>query len=450
MDIIALLRGIFGILLIIGIAFLFSNNKKQVNWRLVIIGLSLQFVIAIFIIKGELLGSFFAPLGWIKEGFKLISGVFVLILNFTSEGSVFIFGNLGISPGSEGSMGMFFAFQVLPVIIFFASLMAVLYHLGIMQKVVQGMAWIMYKTMGTSGAESLSVSANIFVGQTEAPLMVKPFLKGLTKSELLTIMTGGMATIAGSVMAAYIQMLGYSFAESMGVSLEEGQLLFATHLLGASVMAAPAALVISKIIFPETKDPETRGTVKVDVEKTASNPIEAAAVGASDGVQLALNVGGMLIAFIALIALVNYLLTGFGDLVGINSYLVSEYGKPLNLQFILGFILQFLALGIGVPAESALNFGSLIGTKVILNEFVAYSDMSNLIQLKELLNEKAILMATYALCGFANFSSIAIQIGGISPIAPNQRKNLAELGLKAVLGGTLATLMTATLAGILF
>ena len=292
--------------------------------------------------------------------------MFVLILNFTSEGSTFIFGNLGLSPGTEGSMGMFFAFQVLPVIIFFASLMAVLYHLGIMQKVVQGMAWIMYKTMGTSGAESLSVSANIFVGQTEAPLMVKPFLKGLTKSELLTIMTGGMATIAGSVMAAYIQMLGYSFAQSMGVSLEEGQLLFATHLLGASVMAAPAALVISKIIFPETKEPETQGTVKVKVEKSASNPIEAAAIGASEGVQLALNVGGMLIAFIALIALVNYLLQGFGDIIGVNSFLTAEYGKPLNLQLILGFILQYLALAIGVPADSALNFGSLIGTKVIL------------------------------------------------------------------------------------
>jgi len=450
MDIVSILRGMLGILVIVGIAFFFSNNKRNVNWRLVIIGLSLQFIIAIFIIKGELLGSYFAPLGWIKEGFKFVSGVFVLILNFTSEGSTFIFGNLGLSPGNEGSMGMIFAFQVLPVIIFFASLMAVLYHLGIMQKIVQGMAWIMYKTMGTSGAESLSVSANIFVGQTEAPLMVKPFLKGLTKSELLTIMTGGMATIAGSVMAAYIQMLGYSFAQSMGVTLEEGQLIFATHLLGASVMAAPAALVISKIIFPETKDPETKGTVKVQVEKTASNPIEAAAIGASDGVQLALNVGGMLIAFIALIALVNYLLQGFGDIIGINSFLMSEYGKPLNLQFILGFILQYLAIAIGVPLDSALNFGSLIGTKVILNEFVAYSDMSSLIQLKELVNEKAILMATYALCGFANFSSIAIQIGGISPIAPNQRKNLAELGLKAVLGGTLATLMTATLAGILF
>ncbi len=450
MDILSIFRGFIGIFVILGIAFLVSNNKRKVNWKLVGVGLTLQFVIAIFIIKGELLGSYFAPLGWIKEGFKFVSGIFVLILNFTTEGSTFIFGSLGLSPGTDGSMGMFFAFQVLPVIIFFASLMAVLYHLGIMQKVVQGMAWIMYKTMGTSGAESLSVSANIFVGQTEAPLMVKPFLKGLTKSELLTVMTGGMATIAGSVMAAYIQMLGYSFAQSMGVSLEEGQLLFATHLLGASVMAAPAALVISKIIFPETKEPETKGTVKVQVEKTASNPIEAAAVGASEGVQLALNVGGMLIAFIALIALVNYLLQGFGDIIGVNSFLMSEYGKPLNLQFILGFILQYLAMAIGVPVESALNFGSLIGTKVILNEFVAYSDMSNLIQLKELVNEKAILMATYALCGFANFSSIAIQIGGISPIAPNQRKNLAELGLKAVLGGTLATLMTATLAGILF
>ena len=450
MDVLSIFRGVLGIFVIILIAFLFSNNKKNVNWRLVFIGLSLQFIIAIFIIKGDALGTFFSPLGWIKAGFKFVSGVFVLILNFTSEGSTFIFGSLGLSPGTEGSMGMFFAFQVLPVIIFFASLMAVLYHLGIMQKVVQGMAWIMYKTMGTSGAESLSVSANIFVGQTEAPLMVKPFLKGLTKSELLTIMTGGMATIAGSVMAAYIQMLGYSFAQSMGVSLEEGQLLFATHLLGASVMAAPAALVISKIIFPETSEPETQGTVKVKVEKTASNPIEAAAIGASEGVQLALNVGGMLIAFIALIALINYLLQGFGDIIGVNSFLISEFGKPLNLQLILGFILQYLALAIGVPAESALNFGSLIGTKVILNEFVAYSDMSNLIQIKELVNEKAILMATYALCGFANFSSIAIQIGGISPIAPNQRKNLAELGLKAVLGGTLATLMTATLAGILF
>ena len=450
MDLISIFRGFVGVLLLIGIAFLFSNNKKKVNWRLVIIGLSLQFLIAILIIKGEALGSFFAPLGWIKEGFKAVSGVFVLILNFTSEGSTFIFGSLGISPGTDGSMGMFFAFQVLPVIIFFASLMAVLYHLGIMQKIVQGMGWIMYKTMGTSGAESLSVSANIFVGQTEAPLMVKPFLKGLTKSELLTIMTGGMATIAGSVMAAYIQMLGYSFAQSMGVTLEEGQLLFATHLLGASVMAAPAALIISKIIFPETEEPETKGTVKIEVEKTASNPIEAAAIGASDGVQLALNVGGMLIAFIALIALVNYLLQGFGDLVDINSLLIAEYGQPLNLQFILGFILQFLAVAIGVPWESALEFGSLIGTKVILNEFVAYSDLSNLISMGEMVNDKAILMATYALCGFANFSSIAIQIGGISPIAPNQRKNLAELGLKAVLGGTLATLMTATLAGILF
>ncbi len=450
MEFVSILRGMLGILLLVGIAYLFSNNKKNINWRLVITGLTIQFFIAIFIIKGEVLGSYFAPLGWIKEGFKFVSGVFVLILNFTSEGSTFIFGSLGISPGKDGSMGMFFAFQVLPIIIFFASLMSVLYHLGIMQRIVQAMAWLMYKTMGTSGAESLSVSANIFVGQTEAPLMVKPFLKGLTKSELLTVMTGGMATIAGSVMAAYIQILSYAFAESMHIALKDAQLLFATHLLGASVMAAPAALVISKIIFPETKEPETRGSVKVEIEKTASNPIEAAAIGASEGVQLAINVAAMLIAFIALIALVNYMLQGIGNLAGVNGYLIAHFGKPLSLQFILGYILQYLAFAIGVPWHSAMDFGSLIGTKVILNEFVAYSDMSNLIKIKELVDEKTILMATYALCGFANFSSIAIQIGGISPIAPNQRANLAELGLRAVLAGTLATLMTATLAGILF
>ena len=450
MDIVSVLRGIFGILVILSIAFLFSNNKRRVNWRLVGTGLTIQFFFAIFIIKGDILGSFFAPLGWPKMFFRWISGFFVLILNFTTDGAKFIFGDLAIPQGSEGSMGFFFAFQVLPTIIFFATLMSVLYHLGVMQKVVQGMAWVMSKLLGTSGAESLSVSANIFVGQTEAPLMIKPYLKGLTKSELITIMTGGMATIAGGVMAAYIQMLSQSFGETMGLSLTEAQLMFATHLLGASVMAAPASLVLSKIIFPEVEEPETKGTVKVNVEKTASNTVEAAAIGASDGLQLALNVGGMLLAFIALIALSNHILEFIGGITGLNSILMEHYNQPLNLQMLFGLILQFLALAIGVPSESALQFGSLFGTKIVLNEFVAYFELSNLIKLKELANEKAILMATYALCGFANFSSIAIQIGGIAPIAPNQRKNLAALGMKAVLGGSLATLMTATLAGILF
>ncbi|MCF6270676.1 MAG: NupC/NupG family nucleoside CNT transporter [Melioribacteraceae bacterium] len=450
MDFISIFRGMFGILLLVGIAFLLSNNKKNINWRLVFTGLGLQFIFAMLIIKGEYLAGFFSPLGWVKVFFEWVSSFFVIVLNFTTEGAKFIFGDLAISPGSENSMGMFFAFQVLPTIIFFASLMAVLYHLGIMQRIVQAMAWVMAKLLGTSGAESLSATANIFVGQTEAPLMIKPFIKKMTNSELLTVMVGGMATVAGGVMAAYIQILSHTFADVMGLSIGEAQLMFATHLLGASVMAAPAGLIISKIIYPETEVPETKGKVNIKIEKTSSNVIEAAATGAGEGLHLALNVAAMLLAFIALIALSNYMLEGVGDIIGINSFLIAEYGKPLNLQFVLGYILQFLAFGIGVPWESSLQFGSLFGTKIILNEFVAYFDMSSLIKSKELVNEKAILMATYALCGFANLSSIAIQIGGISPLAPNRRSDLAKLGLRALAGGALATLMTATLAGILF
>ena len=450
MGFIDILRGFLGILLILAIAFLLSNNKKKINWRLVGAGLSLQLVFAIFIIKGDSLRAFFFPLGWVKEFFTWVSGFFVLVLNFTTEGAEFVFGALAKSPGSLGSLGMFFAFQVLPTIIFFASLMSILYYLGIMQRFVQAMAWVMAKVMGTSGAESLSCAANIFVGQTEAPLMIKPFIKGMTKSEILTIMIGGMATIAGGVMAAYIQILGQSYSQSLGIPLDEARHLFATHLLGASVMAAPAALVISKILFPETTTPETKGTVKITVEKNASNVVEAAAVGAGDGLTLALNVGAMLIAFIALIALINYILQGFGDMIGINETLKANYGKPLNFQLLIGLVLQYLAVGIGVPWQDALEFGSLIGTKIVLNEFVAYLDMGALIQSKAILTEKAIFMATYALCGFANFSSIAIQIGGIGPLAPNRKSEIASLGIKAVIGGSLATLTTATLAGILF
>jgi len=450
MDFISILRGIFGILLLVGIAFLFSNNKRKINWRLVITGLGLQFIFALLIIKGDYFAQYFSPFGWPKQFFAWISSFFVIILNFTTEGAKFVFGNLAISPGTENSMGMFFAFQVLPTIIFFASLMAILYHLGIMQRVVQVMAWIMAKLLGTSGAESLSATANIFVGQTEAPLMIKPYIKKMTNSEILTIMVGGMATVAGGVMAAYIQILSQTFAQTMNLSINEAQLMFATHLLGASVMAAPAGLVISKIIFPEVETPVTKGEVKVEIEKTASNVIEAAATGASDGLQLALNVAAMLIAFIALIALSNYVLEGIGGILGINATLIAEYGKPLNLQLVLGFIFRFLAYGIGVPWDSAMQFGSLFGTKIVLNEFVAYFDMSSLIAAKELVNEKTILMATYALCGFANFSSIAIQIGGLSPLAPERKSDFAKLGLKALLGGALSTLLTATLAGILF
>ncbi len=450
MDITGILRGILGLILLLGIAFLFSNNKKNINWRLVISGIVLQVIFAILILKGDYLGTIFSPLSWPKDFFYWVSGFFVLLLNFTTEGAKFVFGNLAVSPGQDGSLGMFFAFQVLPTIIFFASLMSIMYYLGIMQRIVQGMAWVMAKFMGTSGAESLSCTANIFVGQTEAPLMIKPFIKGMTRSEILTIMIGGMATIAGGVMAAYIQILGNSYATTLGIPLDQARQLFATQLLGASVMAAPAALVISKILFPETTEPETKGTVKVKIEKNASNVVEAAANGASDGLMLALNVGAMLIAFIALIALINYLLLGLGDIMGWNQSLKEVYGKPLNFQLVLGWVLQFIAFGIGVPWHDALNFGSLLGTKIVLNEFVAYLDLGSLIESKQLLDPKTILMATYALCGFANFSSIAIQIGGLSPLAPSRKPDIASLGLKAVLGGSLATLMTATLAGILF
>lgn len=450
MDMFSLLHGIFGIILLLGIAFLLSNNKKKINWRLVVSGIGLQVCFAVLILKGELLRSFFAPLAWPKDFFNWVSGFFVLVLNFTTEGAKFVFGDLAISPGADGSLGMFFAFQVLPTIIFFASLMSILYYLGIMQRIVHAMAWVMAKVMGTSGAESLSCTANIFVGQTEAPLMIKPFIKGMTKSELLTIMVGGMATIAGGVMAAYIQILGHSYAQALGISVFEAQQIFATQLLGASVMAAPAALAVSKTIFPEVSDPETKGSVKINIEKNASNVVEAAANGVSDGLMLALNVGAMLIAFIAMIALINYLLQGLGDITGLNFMLIANYGQPLNFQLIIGLVLQFIAFGIGVPWSDALSFGSLFGTKIVLNEFVAYLEMGKMIELKILLSEKAIFMATYALCGFANFSSIAIQIGGLGPLAPNRKSDIASLGIKAVIGGSLATLLTATLAGIFF
>jgi CNT family concentrative nucleoside transporter len=308
----------------------------------------------------------------------------------------------------------------------------------------------MARVMGTSGAESLSNTANIFVGQTEAPLIIRPFIKGMTRSEMLTIMVGGMCTIAGGVMAAYVQMLGHSYAEFHGLTLEEGQAKFAAHLLGASVMAAPAGLAISKVLLPETTEPQTKGTVKIKIEKQASSLIEAAAAGASDGVKLALNVGAMLLAFIALIALVNFVLTGLGDLTGLNVVLIESYGEPLSLQLLLGLVLQFLAFAIGVPWADAMEVGSLIGTKIVLNEFVGYLDLSSMIEGGKLVSDKAITMATFALCGFANFSSIAIQIGGITPLAPERRKDLASLGLRAVLGGTLANLSAATVAGMLF
>jgi len=447
MNMISLLRGVLGLGLILGIAILFSNNRRRISWRLVSTGIGLQVVFAVFILYSDTLRSWFAPLGWPKALISWLGGAIVSLLNFTAEGSKFVFGRLAVNAGPD-SLGVFFAFQVLPTIIFVATLTSVLYYLGILQLVVKGMAKVMAKLMGTSGAESLSNTANIFVGQTEAPLLIKPYIGTMTNSEILTIMVGGMATIAGGVMAAYIQMLGQALAEVQKIPLAEAQLRFAVQLLAASVMAAPASLVIAKILYPETGTPVTKGTVNLKVEKNASNVIEAAATGAGDGMHLALNVGAMLLAFIAGIAMINYLFLGLGDLLGVNAYLTANFGRPLSLQLIFGVVLRYLAIGIGVPAADAFRFGSLIGTKVVLNEFVAYIDLVGLIR-QGVLSPKGVIMATYALCGFANFSSIAIQIGGIAPMAPHRKKDIASLGLKAVLGGALATLMTATLAGIL-
>jgi CNT family concentrative nucleoside transporter len=447
MNMISLLRGVLGLFLILGIAILFSNNRRRISWRLVGMGILIQVVFAVFILYADTLRSWFAPLGWPKAVISWLGGAVVSLLGFTTQGSSFVFGRLAVNSGPD-SLGVFFAFQVLPTIIFVAMLTSVLYYLGILQMVVRGMAWFMAKLMGTSGAESLSNTANIFVGQTEAPLLIKPYIGAMTNSEILTIMIGGMATIAGGVMAAYIQMLGQALAEVQKIPLAEAQLRFAVQLLAASVMAAPASLVIAKILYPETETPVTKGTVRLKVEKNASNFVEAAATGAGDGMQLALNVGAMLLAFIAGIALINYLFVGLGDLLHVNAYLTAHYGQPLSLQLIFGVVLRYLAIGIGVPVRDAFHFGSLIGTKVVLNEFVSYIDLVGLIK-QGVMSPKGITMATYALCGFANFSSIAIQIGGISPMAPHRKKDIAGLGLKAVLGGSLATLMTATLAGIL-
>jgi CNT family concentrative nucleoside transporter len=451
MSIVTILRGILGACLVIGIAFLFSNNKRKISWRLVGIGLGIQLVLAIFVIYGD---TFLALpyVGWLLGLPKLVitwlGNAVIALLGFIAAGSEFVFSGLGIPVGQKGSMGFFFAFQVLPTIIFFAALTAVLYYLGVLQLVVKGMAHIMARLMGTSGAESLSNTANIFIGQTEAPILIRPYLATMTRSELFTIMVGGMATVAGGVMASYIQLLGTALAEAKGIPLQTAQLQFAVHLITASVMAAPASLVISKILFPETEEPQTKGTVKVEVEKDASNVIEAAANGTSDGLKLALNVGAMLIVFIAFIYLLNYVLGEVGSLVGINEWLKAKFGHPLSMELVLGLLLKYIAIGIGVPVQDALNFGSLFGTKVVLNEFVAYIGLTDLIK-SGVLTQKGLTMATFALCGFANFSSIGIQLGGISPMAPHRKKDIAALGLKAVLGGSLVTLLTATLAGVL-
>jgi concentrative nucleoside transporter, CNT family len=418
--------GLLGLAVLIGIAWVFSNNRGAVNWKLVLTGIGLQIGFAALVLL--------VPGG--KDVFDKLGQGFVKILSFVNEGSNFIFGSLM----DTSTYGFIFAFQVLPTIIFFASLMGVLYYLGVMQAIVRVMAMAITKVMRVSGAETTSVCASVFIGQTEAPLTVRPYIAKMTESELLTMMIGGMAHIAGGVLAAYVGMLGG------GDPVQSA--FYAKHLLAASIMAAPATLVIAKILIPETGQPLTGGTVKMEVEQTASNIIDAAAGGAADGLRLALNIGAMLLAFIALIALLNWPLTWIGEITGLQ----EAIGKPTDMALILGYLLAPLAWIIGVPWQDATVVGSLIGQKIVINEFVAYLQLADIIKNGVdgvMLTDQGKLIATYALCGFANFSSIAIQIGGIGGLAPERRSDLARFGMRAVLGGSLATFMTATIAGVL-
>ena len=418
--------GLFGLAVLIGITWLFSNNKGRVDWKLVGTGIVLQIAFAALVLL--------VPGG--RDVFDWLGQLFVRVLGFVNAGSEFIFGSLM----DVNTYGFIFAFQVLPTIIFFASLMAVLYHFGVMQMVVRAMAWAITKVMRVSGAETTSVCASVFIGQTEAPLTVRPYISRMTESELITMMIGGMAHIAGGVLAAYVGMLGAGDPAQ--------QAYYAKHLLAASIMAAPATLVIAKILIPETGEPLTRGTVRMEVENTTSNVIDAAAAGAGDGLKLALNIGAMLLAFIALIAMINAPLTWLGEVTGV----AAAIGKPTDLAAIFGYVLAPLAWLIGVPWADAGTVGSLIGQKVVINEFVAYLQLAEIVNGRVegvSLSDEGRLIATYALCGFANFSSIAIQIGGIGGLAPDRRQDLARFGLRAVLGGTIATLMTATIAGVL-
>ncbi|MAT38424.1 MAG: NupC/NupG family nucleoside CNT transporter [Ectothiorhodospiraceae bacterium] len=444
----ALLRGFLGIGFIAGVCYLLSFSRNRIDWPLVLKAFLAQVVIGVFVLKSEQLASIWTPLGYPGEAFLFLSRAFVTVLDFAAEGAVFVFGDLAKGPQQEGSMGFFFAFQVLPTIIFYGALTGVLYHLGIMQKIIQGFGWVMMKLLRTSGAESLCAAANTFIGLAEAPLTIRPYLASLTRSELFVVMTSGMATIAGGVMAAYIQMLAGSYAEVAGIPLMEAKTYFAAQLLGASVMAAPGAMLVSKMLIPETQSPDTDARVRY--EHDADNLVDAAARGASDGLRVAVQVGAMLLAFIALIALANYLFELVGSVGGLNEWCKATFGKPLSLQLVLGIVFQGVAYIIGVPGADALEFGSLIGTKVILNEFVAYYDLAGYIAGGANLDPKTVVMASFALCGFANIGSLAILIGGVGTLVPERRKDISNLGMRSLLAGMLVTLMTATIAGMLF
>ncbi|MCB0492035.1 MAG: NupC/NupG family nucleoside CNT transporter [Cyclobacteriaceae bacterium] len=433
------IRGFAGLFFIIAIAFLLSNNRKTIDWRLVGVGLLLQISIGLIIGKVEVA----------QQAFLYLSSKFVVFLSFAQKGAEFLYGDLAKNstnePGVKHSLGFLFAFQALPTVIFFSAVSAGLYYLGVLQKIVFGFAWVMARSMRLSGSESLSAAANVLMGQTEAPLLVKPFIARMTSSELHCLMVGGMATIAGSVLGAYVSFLGG------GDPVEQAK--FASYLLSASIMNAPAAIVLAKIFMPEDEKSKVDHQLNVNKDQMGANFIDSLATGASDGLKLALNIGAMLLAFIAVIYAINWILVdGIGAVTGLNDFVVTSTGGAFDgfsLQYILGQIFRVFAFAMGVEWGDTIQVGSLLGQKVVINEFVAYLDLAEMKQ-AGMLSEKSIRIATYALCGFANFSSIAIQIGGIGGMAPNRQGDISKMGLRAMVAATLATMMTATIAGAIF
>ncbi|GGD89647.1 nucleoside transporter C-terminal domain-containing protein [Planktosalinus lacus] len=425
----SLWRGVMGMSVLLILAFLLSSNKKHIRWKTVGVGLSAQLLLAIGVLK----------VPFIQSSFEFVGKIFVKILDFTQAGSEFLLGGMM----NVESFGFIFLFQVLPTIIFFSALTSVLFYLGFIQVVVKGLAWVLTRLMGISGAESLSVAGNIFLGQTEAPLMIKAYLEKMSKSEMLLVMVGGMATVAGGVLAAYIGFLG---GED-----EVMKIFYAKHLLTASVMAAPGAIVISKMLYPETQ--KITNEIGVSEDKIGSNILDAIANGTTEGLKLAANVGAMLLVFIAFIAMINYGFEKIGDITTLNNWVaLSTPYEKFSLEFMLGYIFAPLMWLIGVAQEDMALMGQLLGIKLVASEFVGYiqlADLKNTANLISFNYEKSVIMATYMLCGFANFASIGIQIGGIGSLAPGQRKTLSEFGIKALIGGTLASLLSATIAGMI-
>ncbi len=427
----AILRGLIGIAVLLAIAYLLSSKRTAVRWKTVFIGLALQFTLAFGVLRIE----------WVKQVFNVMGGFFTAILEFTESGSLFLFGNL--IDASNPTIGYVFALQILPTIVFFSALTSILYYFGIIQRVVKALAWLLTKALGISGAESLSVAGNIFLGQTEAPLLIKAYLPKMNRSEILLVMTGGMATVAGGVLASYVSFLGGSDPEL--------RLSFARHLIAASVMAAPGAILISKLMLPQTKVVDE--AIEISDTSSGSNALDALANGTTEGLKLALNVGAMLLVFIAFIALINGVLNQLGTIGGLNDFLAPLWGyEKVSLEAILGTLFAPLMYIIGVAKEDLSLMGQLLGIKLVASEFVAYTQLASLKDMNNAVHlayDKSVLMATYMLCGFANFASIGIQIGGIGTLAPSQKKTLSELGFKALIAGSLASLLSATIAGMI-